>query len=276
MNKAVLYAILAVAVLGFANSQSYLAASANASIIVIPVNSSYSHTIKLNSAYFAETYITSLLGQAYYNDYINLSGGSYYGNVTHAYFTYSVPFANGSQSGGLQRGRRLGITITLNGSRVVDYIGPKKPYILEVNSSTAVDTAESLGLFNDTARLVGLFGTNTTSASEYSIAWAVLSQDAEKGQNYYGVYVDAVTGNVVGEFYYAPWEVQNSSTQGYGTAGNFSLFLLSPVAQTQVPVAMYVYYIIFAIIVVAAIAAWMVFKPKKKSKFKSVLSGASS
>ena len=231
MNKTVVYAALILAVLGFANSQSYLTASPNVSIIVIQVNSSYSHTIKLNSAYFAETYITSLLGQAYYNDYINLSGGSYYGNTTYAYFTYSVPFSNGSQSASLPGGRRLGITITLNGSHVVDYIGPKEPYVLRVNSSTAIGTAESFGLFNDTARLVGLFGTNTTAVSDYSVAWAVMSHDTEKGQNYYGVYVNAVTGNVVGEFYYAPWAVQNSSRQGYGTAGKIDVVIVIRLAK---------------------------------------------
>lgn len=270
MNKTVVYAILAFAVLGLANSHISFASSPNASIIIIPVNGYYSNTIKLSSAYSAESYIVSRLGQAYYDQYVNLSGGSYYGNISHVYFTYSIPFRNGTQSASLPGGRMLGITIMLDASNVTDYIGPSKPYIMEINSSAAIRIAEDYGIYNDTARLVGLFGSNVTASSNYSIAWAVLSGQAAKGQNYYGVYVDAITGNVVGEFYYPPFSVQNSSMQGYGTAGNYSFFLLTPVARTEAPVSMYIYYLISGIIVVAAIIAWIKFKPKKKSKFNVV------
>ena len=275
MDRTVIYALLILAGLGFANSQSYLTASPNVSMIAPHVNGSYSQTVGPQGAY-ADSYVVSLLGQNYSIKYVSLAGGSYYGNVSYVYFTYSSPFANGTQTGHLPGGRELGITVALNGSRITDYIGPAKNFTLNVSSSTAEETAESYGLYNDTTRLVGLFGTNTTSFSNYSVAWAVLSHEALKGQNNYGIYVDAVTGNVAGEFYYLPSEVQNSSTQGYGTAGDFSPFLLTPAVQTQAPLPMYVYYMIFAVIVVAAIIAWIKFKPKKKSRFTDVLSGASS
>lgn len=276
MNKTVVYVILLLAAIGFVNSQPYLTTSPNTSIIVVPINGPHSDTIKLNSAYFADSYIVSRLGQGYYDQYINLSGGSYYGNISHVYFSYSIPFINGSQSASLAGDRRLGITITLNGSNVIDYIGPAEPYILKVNSSLAIKTAKSYGMLNDTARLVGLFGQNTTHASNYSVAWAVISHDAQKGQNYYGIYVDAVIGNVIGEFYYLPYDLHNSTAQGYGTMGNFSLFILTPLAQANGHISKYIYYTIFAMTAVAAIIAWIMFKPKKKSKFTSVLSGASS
>lgn len=277
MNKTVVYAILLLAALGFVNSKSYLSPSPNTSIITMNVNSSYSDRIQsIVDLGYAESHVASVLGQAYYEQYVNLSGGEYYGNISYIYFSYSIPFINGSQSSSLAGNRRLGITITLNGSNVVDYIGPAKPYILKVNSSSAIKTARSYGMFNDTARLVGLFGQNTTHASNYSIAWAVISHDALKGQNYYGIYVDALTGNVVGEFYYLPYDAQNSTTQGYGKIGNFSFFLLTPFAQTNTPVATDIYYAIFAIIVIAAIIAWIKFKPKKRSRFTGALSGASS
>ena len=272
MDRFLISALLSVLILSSANAQYAL--PQNTSIIAYGTNSSYSSAVRLSSAYQAATYISDLLGQHYYDHYVNLSGGSYYGNISQVYFSYSVPFANGTQSSDIG-GRRLGITIILNGSRVVKYIGPAQPYVALISPSNAINISEGYGLFNDSARLVGLFGQNTSSRSDYSIAWAVVSHDPEKGQNYYGIYVDAVTGNVTGEFYYLPSMMQNGSLSGYGTADNFSAFLLTPVSDRQ-RLSNLVYYAIFIMIVAAGIVAWSKFKPKKRSRFTGVQSGSSS
>lgn len=275
MLKALVCAVLLLLLAGLVSSQAVMAAPSNTSIITISVNSSYSSTVRLGSAYAAETYIVGLLGQTYFDKYVNLSGGSYYGNTSHVYFSYSVPFGNGSESSSIY-GRRLGITVTLNGSRIADYIGPSKPFVAQVTAGNAISIAESYGLSNDTAGLVGLFSRNTTSASYYSIAWAVLSSDEGKGQNYYGIYVDALTGNVIGEFYYPSYMMQNGSAAGYGTAGNLSIFALTTTTQSNAQANQAVYWIIFAALVMASIIAWIKFKPQKKSRFTGVRPGSSS
>ena len=155
------------------------------------------------------------------------------------------------------------------------YIGPARPYVALISPSNAINITEGYGLFNDSARLVGLFDQNTSAYSNYSIAWAVVSHDPGKGQNYYGMYIDAVTGNVTGEFYYLPLMMQNDNLSGYGTADNFSAFLLTPVADRQ-RFGNIVYYAIFAMIVAAGIVAWAKFKPRKRSKFTGAQSGSSS
>ena len=90
------------------------------------------------------------------------------------------------------------------------------------------------------------------------MAWAVLSHEALKGQNNYGIYVDAVTGNVAGEFVLPSigGAVQHAGIRNWPTS---LPFLLTPAVQTQAPLPMYVYYMIFAVIVVAAIIAWIKF-----------------
>ena len=270
MDKLLTYAILLALVLSL-NSAQYTM-SQNTSIISYGTNASYSGAVKLSSAYQAATYISRVLGQSYYDNYVNLSGGSYYGNMSLVYFSYSVPFANGTQSSNVG-GRRLGITVILNGSRIVKYIGPAGPYVATISAYNAINISEGYGLYNDSARLVGLFVQNTSTQSNYSIAWAVVSHEPGKGQNYYGMYVDAVTGNVTGEFYYPPLAIQESNLSGYGIAGNFSAFLLTPVSGRQT-VNDLAYYAVFAAIVVAGIVAWIKFKPKKKSRFTGVQSGS--
>ena len=270
MNKLLTCAILLALVFSLNDAQYTM--QQNTSIITYGTNASYSGAVKLSSAYQAATYISGILGQNYYDHYVNLSGGSYYGNISKVYFTYSVPFANGTQSSDIG-GRRLGITVILNGSRVARYIGPARPYIAMISASNAINISEGYGLYNDSARLVGLFDHNTSTLSNYSIAWAVVSHDPGKGQNYYGVYVDAVTGNVTGEFYYLPLAMQDGNISGYGIAGNFSAFLLTPVSGRQT-LDNLAYYAIFAAIVAAGIVAWIKFKPKKKSRFTDERSGS--
>lgn len=268
MDKFRISALMFVLLLSYANAQHAPIFGPNLSIITYGTNSSYSGAVKLSSAYQAATYISGLLGQSYYEHYINLSGGSYYGNNSQVYFSYSVPFANGTQSSNMGS-RRLGVTIIFNGSRVVRYIGPASAYVASVSAANAIDVAEGYGLFNDSARLVGLFSHNTSGYSNYSIAWAVVSHDPGKGQNYYGMYVDAVSGNVTGEFYYLPSMMQNGSLPGYAVAGNFSAFLLTPLSDRQ-KLDNTIYYVILAMIVAAGIVAWIKFKPKKRSRFTDV------
>lgn len=270
MNKLLTYAILLALVLSLNGAQ--YTTQPNTSIITYGTNTSYSGAVKLNSAYQAATYISGVLGQNYYDHYVNLSGGAYYGNMSKIYFSYSIPFANGTQSSDIG-GRRLGITVIFNGSRIVKYIGPARPYIAIISASNAINISEEYGLYNDSARLVGLFGHNNSAQSNYSIAWAVVSHDPEKGQNYYGVYVDAVTGNVTGEFYYLPLAMQDGNLSGYGIAGNFSAFLLTPVSGRQ-KLNNLAYYAMFAAIVAIGIVAWVKFKPKKKSRFTGAQSGS--
>ncbi|MHB1830158.1 MAG: hypothetical protein ACYCO0_02080 [Candidatus Micrarchaeaceae archaeon] len=270
MNRLIMCLAVASAVFGLANSQAAAPGSQNASIITMPVNGSYSHTIKLNSAYAAESYLIGRLGQAYYNNYISLYDGVSYGNLSYVYFTYSVPFSNGSTISQLPSHRYLGITVGIDGSSVYHYIGPSQAYVIGVNRSRAEGIAGRYGITNSTAALVGLFGTNGTTSSNYSIAWAVLSGNPQKSQKYYGLYIDAVTGNAIGEFYYTPATMSNRTSYDYGTAGNFSLFYLDQRnAGSGIPSYEYVVLGFFAIIAVIIIGIKI--RPKKRSRFSHVM-----
>jgi len=266
MYKLVICATLVLALLGLSYSQSVTVNYPNASIIKAPYNASYSQRPTTAMIYTAESYLNATLGHEYYFDYINLAGGAYYGNNSYVYFAYGVPFTNNTISQ-----RQLGITINMNASRIVHYTGPARPYFINISQGAAISTAESYGLQNDTAQLEGVFSQNSSEYSNYSIAWAVLSNNPTKLHNYYGIYVDAVTGNVIGEYLVYPYDYGNYSSQAYGTAGGFSLFYLSNATAPGMgpaPSMPLLLYVVIAILIIAIIIAVIIrMKPKKKSRY---------
>ncbi len=215
-------------------------AAGNASIITPSVNGSYSNTAVSQAVYAAESYLQSRLGQSYYNAHVSYYGAESYGNSSYVYFTYLAPFSNGTSAlnvTGMQYTARhlLGITLFLNGTKVTGYIGPAKPYVISVSRTQALNISQGNGLENGNATIEGVFNSsNIGRNSTYSIAWAVLSRNPLKSGIYQGIYIDAESGNVVGEYNYNPLVAasQLGSAYAYGTSGNFSMFYMQN--QTQV------------------------------------------
>lgn len=253
--------IAVLASIGVLHAQSIFNSS-NASIITFPTNSSFSKTITLNTEFISESYVANIVGQQYYDNYINISGGDSYGDLSHVYFTFRVPFSNNTAaSQGLNSSSDLlGITVTLNASRVIGYIGPKSPVFISVNRTDALSFAERYGFNNATAHVVGLF-TNGTLApfSYYGVAWAVQSRHQSKGSTYQGIYIDANSSNVLGEY-----EVNAGSQNAtdYGVTGNFAIFYLAPLASSSQPDMLYVYAALSVAIIIIAILVLL--KQKKR------------
>jgi hypothetical protein len=152
----------------------------------------------------AGAYISNRLGENYYNTYvsngfnehyINLSGRYYPTlNQTYVYFTYDVPFSNGTTISQTEGYNPLFIAVVLNGNyTVIYYAGPAKPYVINVSANDA----KSITGYLYTALVAGTFD-QYDQFSGYSVAWAV-----SRGGNssYPGMYVDAQTGNILGQYF---------------------------------------------------------------------------
>jgi hypothetical protein len=208
------------------------AAYANVSVITMGANSSYSNTTSQQAIYAAEAYLIDRLGQSYYSGYVSYYGSESYGNTSYAYFAYSVPFSNGTSAMDvldlqIPAKRLLGITVSLNGTKVVGYIGPSKPYFVNISPSNAINLSEGYGIQNGNACIEGVFNSiRITPNSTYSIAWAVLGGSPLKSGIYQGMYINAESGNVMGEYDYNKLvaAAQPGSAYAYGSSGNYSMF----------------------------------------------------
>ncbi|MDE1859316.1 MAG: hypothetical protein KGH67_02200 [Candidatus Micrarchaeota archaeon] len=199
---------------------------------VVSTNSSYANVSK-RTENIAISYLWGKLGQPYYNRYISFNTGTSYGNLSYVYFTYNVPFSNGTEASGTFGGvsplaRMLGITVTINDSFVTGYVGPSEPYIINISAARALSIAREYGITsgagNATERIEGVVNRNSTLTSGYAIVWAVTSGSPFKGSIYRGIYIDVKSGKAVGEYVYNPQIL--ATQQSYGTEGNFSLFYM--------------------------------------------------
>lgn len=205
----------------------------NASIVTLG-NASYSTQANAQSVHDAEQYVIGKLGQSYYSSHISYYYGSSYKNMSYVYFTYNVPFSNGTNAYGTFAGqpaaqRLLGITVTLNKSDVVGYIGPSAPYIVIIPYAQAVNVSSQYGIENGSAGIEGMFSSNNiANNASYAVVWAVRSGAPLKSGIYHGVYIDAVTGAMVGEYFYNPSILAaQGGLSSYGTGGNFSMFYMT-------------------------------------------------
>lgn len=219
MNRFVFAVTLSFLLLGAPQAQQ--AGSSNASIIMFPVNNSWSHTISLESAYIAESYVSNALGQQYFEQYTSLYGGASYGNVSYVYFSYNVPFANGTSRG--DGSRLLGITVTVDNGNVVGYVGPQKPYVVSVNATQAAESAEGYGFRNATATLTGVFNSsNLTSFSYYSVLWSIASNSLNNNA-YNAGYINVDDGKMIGEYLSNSTLISRIGSEGYGVISNLTV-----------------------------------------------------
>lgn len=236
MYKLIIAVLSLFAIIGFASAMSFTTnstvSSANASMITPALNSTFSHTASQEAIYAAKEYVAGRLGQSYYNSFISYYGAQSLGNLSYVYLKYDVPFSNGTTTAGMPgvqggRIRFLGITVSLNGTNVTGYIGPAKPYFINISAAKAENISGQYGIESGNATIYGMFrNSSINSSSEYSIAWAVTSAYPQKGDVYTGVYVDAENGMVIGQYLYNP-TVQNQSLSDYGVPGNSSLFYVA-------------------------------------------------
>ncbi len=213
--------------------------SGNVSVVTQGANSSFSQSASQQAIYSADAYISSRLGDAYAAAYVSYLGGESYGNKTYTYFAYHIPFSNDTSVTGTLPGqapvvRLLGITVILAGTTVIGYAGPAGPYTIRIPPSEAYSLANNYGITNGTIDLVWVFNaTQNMSNSAYGIAWAVRDKSPLKSGVYQGIYIDAISGNVVGEFLYNPAIVSTKGPASYGKSGDFSLFYMQGGSQSS-------------------------------------------
>ena len=173
----------------------------------------------------AENYLINKFGQSYYGNYISFYGGESYKNSSYVYFAYKVPFSNSISKNSTNS--TLGINLAIKGNNVTRYIGPTGPYIINITAAKALNISYTYGIQNGTARIVGAFDPNVTTIDEYSVAWAVSSPYFIKDTGYPGIYVDAGSGYIIGQYAYNPNVNGSNPNLRYGTAGDFSIFDLN-------------------------------------------------
>lgn len=236
MNKLIIAILGLLAALGTIGAVNFTVnstmGSGNASMVTASTNGTYSHSASQQVIYAAQSYIVSKLNQSYYNSYISYYYAESLGNSSYVYFKYNVPFSNGNTTMGLIGGskgpaRFLGITVSLNGTNVTGYIGPAKPYVINITQAQAINTSAKYGIQNGTATIYGLFqNSSITPNSKYSVVWAVTSASPQKGTIYPGVYVNAENGTIVGQYLYNPAIPYQEISANYGSLGNFSLYYM--------------------------------------------------
>lgn len=104
-----------------------------------------------------------------------------------------------------------------NNGTVIDYQGPTQPYYVNISEGDAISIAESHGFKDNVANILGV-SKGTGAESGYSIVWAISSD------NNAGIYIDAMTGDVIGEYVISnPPNFFNPPVAGYSELGDFSI-----------------------------------------------------
>ncbi|MGC8479186.1 MAG: hypothetical protein ACP5M9_00755 [Candidatus Micrarchaeia archaeon] len=258
---------LVLSVLPFSHSgQFYAPSEGYLHQINITNTSSGNKTVNVNITKLdinaSENYLKTLFGESYYSKYINYSEYFIYNGNTSILFNYNVPFINGSvikpiYSGStepIQLLRLLNIEVIFGkNNSVISYVGPVKPYFIDITQSEAQKIASEYG-FNGTIN--GIFGVysnknNNTNynASErnltYYLVWKVVNSTPYyptiiNTSSYYtklykGIYIDAQNGSVDGEFFYNPAQIVPLETKTIsGVAGSFTLFPINKENSTAV------------------------------------------
>jgi hypothetical protein len=198
-------------------------------------------------------FLTHRLGAQYFGNYISYVSGFHYSstNLTYLYYLYSIPFQNGTTTTAVinaQTAYKLGITLVLSSTyNATEYVGPSAPYTINISKGDAITTAGLYGVANGTASISAVENVAATgnTINGYSIAWAVTGGDQINSTNssniytanrtYPGLYIDAASGNVIGEYIYST-SVKSLSKENYsiGISGNFDLFKLNSPAKSTI------------------------------------------
>lgn len=219
--------------------------SSNAAANVV-VNTIVTESNATSAQIFIGTnYLTGRFGSNYTKAYVNFSHGSYFSdiNATLLYYTYKIPFTNGSTTSGLVGDNSSSlesyafIGIALNNSNdIIDYFGPTQPITISVSKTNALSIASTYGIKNASAIIEGAANGNQAPSlsAGYLLVWAVFSHNLipyGSGINattiYPGVYVDAQNGTILGQFGIDPHVPPAEGNQTFGQTSNFNLYNLS-------------------------------------------------
>ncbi len=219
---------------------------------------STANTIEIQNA---KVFLSDSLGSSYYNKYINYSSSMVINKTAYLYFSYKVPYKNGSVTdvvyGGsvpLERILDIVVEISIKNNSILDYQLPVKPYFINITESEAINKTVRYGFSNSTASIEGIYSINNANntkeliiknnsyPSKYYIVWAVkdsipLYSNATTTKNYYsklykGLYLDANNGSILGEFIYNPSILTTVVANTVGYSGSFNLFALKNTSQT--------------------------------------------
>ncbi len=246
----VLFACLLLFGVTFAGSasnfnRSFLVGSSGISIM--PQNFSFEFTNASPGAINdAANYIANRLGKGYYDSYIengflSIYNARYYPslNLSYVYFSYDPALSNGTKitDFNLTEGccsifpssPLFAAVVLANNGSVLYYAGPSKPYSINISYNDALNITEGAGLnASHGASLVAGSFNPYNSSSGYLIAWAVRANQSPKTPGTgIGVYINAETGNVLGEFYWGSspgGTLPGSPEPTMYTLGNYSIF----------------------------------------------------
>ncbi len=184
------------------------------------------------------------VGADYFHKYMSFRDGYTYlyqngTNLTVVFFTYNIPFINGTATTGVLAGgpviNSLGTVVLFDNGNLINYIGPAAPYVVNTSTSVAFSVAKQFGLQNVTGSYITAVWSNSTtynSTAGYRLSWAVfemqLPSNGFPDGKIVGVYVDIGRPAVLGEFVYNPaiLKSQPGINLNKNIIGNFTAFQL--------------------------------------------------
>lgn len=222
------------------------------------------------SIVMAQNFIIGKVGSQYFRNYMHLQQAQTYlypngTNYTYTFYTYNVPFSNGTtatgffQVGGLVA--RTGVFVIIQNGSVTNYFGPSKNYTILISPQQAMASARAYGVKNVSGASMTIAYNVSQSLSRsttgYRVAWAVMSGNRlivlcpcpqpNKSTSgiacpqcatslLYGVYVDITTGKVLGQYTINPaiLTVQSGSSSSAGTLGDFTIFNQSNITAASI------------------------------------------
>ena len=234
-----IFASVALATSFAANATSGNGISGGGTIIYPPnvVNANNATIIAANNM------VIQKVGTSYFQSYIRLTSAQTYSynngtNISHVAYSYSIPYLNGSTTGGYVRYGglvgMLGISVQLSGNTAT-YSGPAGPYYLKINESQAVAIAHSNGFDNITGIYVSSAYASAALAGSggYKLDWAVVDGSYVSTGNcsqgcrvHPGLYINTSTGAIDGEFSVNP-AIEAPSGPTYAVLGDYSIFNLT-------------------------------------------------
>ena len=257
----------------------------------------------------ARNYLIQQYGQEYVDNHMNSfyyteQQSSFYGwpivvpNVSGVYFNYFMPAKNGSTvkistlypsynetTNSTQltilNSSSVGVFISNKNNSVVDFLGPDKPYVINITKQEAMSIAEHAGLQNVSAQYSVLsyavyqnqfapYSNDTIGIYKLPVVWAILSNNlsyvqlsgsSDKTLANKGLYIDPQNGSVLGEFSYHSHVPPDFSY--YEPLGTYSLFSINGTnihVVYQTPVSYYL--LVVAIIIILAIIIYLKIKRK--------------
>lgn len=236
MNKKNISALIAVFIL-LAGMPLLLAQESGQSVssgtgtIGPPVKVTQLGTSDQKSINAAEQFLKQKLGESYYSEFVSfLSGNSYEECIeTNCTIKNSISFTYKPPSESRDYSLPLMVNVYVDdNNKIIDYLGPLKPYQFLVSKDDAIAKAKAYGL-NDIigasiARTVTYTSAGSTISDGYEIVWAVSSNDLAGACRvigggvqeciYKGVYVDVDSGEIKGEYRINPLILTVSQSGG--------------------------------------------------------------